>query len=51
MRVHQIIAIAIALVAGFGVKQLFFPASMAGANVDAVRSSSFGLPADMPSSG
>jgi hypothetical protein len=51
MRVHQIIAIAVALVAGFGVKQFFLPASTARINVDAVENSGFGPRADMPSLG
>ena len=41
MRSHHLIAIALAFVAGFGVKQLFFSPSTAKANVDdAVRGAS-----------
>jgi hypothetical protein len=40
MRVHHIIAIAVALVAGVGVKQFFLPASTAPTNVDTVENSS-----------
>jgi len=51
MRHHQGIAIAIARVAGLGVRQLFFAASTAGANAATVKNSGFDLLADVPSFG